>query len=206
MRSQGLPQPHIVAAMNQCGYRYLRAPLVPDLTDGKQLRASGTAMRGFTLVEAMVVMSIIAILMAVAVPTFRDFAASRAVTTHVSDFSGSLRLARTEAIKRGRAVVMCRTSDPQAASPVCDAGDNDWKSGWLIMQGDNLIRLQSAYQNSGGILSPDVDTITFRPTGIAPATSEAVFTFRPPLPPESPSYTSLTRRICVGVTGVTRTC
>ncbi len=153
----------------------------------------------------MVVMSIIAILMAVAVPTFRDFTASRAVAAQISDFAGALRLARTEAIKRGRPVVVCRTGDPQAATPACAAG-SDWRSGWLVMQGDTLIRLQSSYANSGGIESDGVDTITFRPTGIAPATSEATFVFRPPLPSGTASYNSLTRRICVGVTGVTRAC
>ena len=150
-------------------------------------------------------MSIIAILMAVAVPTFRDFTASRAVAAQVSDFAGALRLARTEAIKRGRPVVVCRTSDPQAATPDCDAG-SDWRSGWLVMQGDTLIRLQSSYANSGGIESGGVDTITFRPAGIAPATSEATFVFRPPLPTGTASYNSLTHRICVSVTGVTRAC
>ena len=191
--------------MNQSGNRRRRGPRAHDLTSGSQVLPGGSAIRGFTLVEAMVVMSIIAILMAMAVPTFRDFVAARAVSSQISDFAGTLRLARTEAVKRGRAVVVCRSSDPQAAPPTCAAG-SDWRSGWLVMQGDTLIRLQSSYANSGGIESDGVDTITFRPTGIAPASSEAVFTFRPPLPSGTASYTSLTRRICVGVTGVTRPC
>jgi type IV fimbrial biogenesis protein FimT len=191
--------------MTQITYRRRSSAGSADLTDGSGSRMGGAAMRGFTLVEALVVMSIIAILMSVAVPTFRDFTASRAVAAQVSDFAGALRLARTEAIKRGRPVVMCRTSDPQAAEPACDAG-SDWKSGWLVMQGVNLIRLQSAYANSGGIESAGVATITFRPTGIAPASSEAAFFFRPPLPANSSSYAKLTRKICVSVTGVTRSC
>lgn len=191
--------------MTETGHRLPRAQRVPRLIDGCRPPPGGTAIGGFTLVEAMVVMSIIAILMAVAMPTFRDFAAARAVSAQLSDFAGSLRLARTEAIKRGRAVVMCRTSDPQAADPSCDAG-SDWRSGWLVMQGDNLIRLQAGYASSGGIVSAGVATITFRPTGIAPATSEAVFTFRPPLAAGTASYESLSKRICVGVTGVTRPC
>jgi type IV fimbrial biogenesis protein FimT len=191
--------------MNQIGYRCRRSLRAHDLTNGSQFPPGGSAVRGFTLVEAMVVMSIIAILMAVAVPTFRDFTASRAVAAQISDFAGTLRLARTEAIKRGRAVIVCRTGDPQAMAPTCDSG-SDWRDGWLVMQGDNLIRLQSSYANSGGIESAGVATITFRPTGIAPATSEAVFIFRPPLPSGTAAWTSLSRRICVGVTGVTRPC
>lgn len=177
-----------------------------NLLDGHRPALSGPRSRGFTLVEALVVMSIIAILLAVAMPAFRDFAAARAVSAQISDFAGSLRLARTEAIKRGRAVLMCRTNDPQAATPACNAGA-DWRNGWLIMQGGNLIRLQASYLNSGGIVSgAGLAAIVFTPSGIAPAGSETSFTFRPPLAASDPSYEALTRRICVGVTGVTRPC
>jgi type IV fimbrial biogenesis protein FimT len=168
--------------------------------------AASPNLSGFTLIEALVVLSIIAILLAIAMPSFRDFAAARAVNAQISDFAGSLRLARTEAIKRGRPVVMCRTNDPQAAAPSCNSGA-DWQNGWLIMQGDTLIRLQSGYRNSGGIVSgAGLSAIAFTASGIAPASSETTFTFRPPLAIADPSYASLTRRICVSVTGVTRTC
>jgi type IV fimbrial biogenesis protein FimT len=193
--------------MTQTAPELFRGRFTHDPIDGRQLPPGGAAIRGFTLVEAMVVMAIIAILMAIAVPSFRDFTASRAISAQLSDFAGSLRLARTEAIKRGRPVVMCRSSDPHAAVPACSSSGNDWKSGWLVMQGDTLIRVQSSYVNSGGIVASDgINTITFRATGIAPATSEAEFTFKPLLPAGASSYAALTRKVCLGVTGVTRSC
>jgi type IV fimbrial biogenesis protein FimT len=117
---------------------------------------------GFTLIELMVVIAIVAILMVTAVPSFSRLIATTAVSGHVNTFIADARYARTEAIKRGRTVSMCRSDNPEAAAPACSAvASTNWSNGWLIFidtdtdgvidAGDTLLRLQPTLNRSGGI-------------------------------------------------------
>lgn len=84
------------------------------------------AVRGFTLVELMVAVSVLAILASFAVPTFRQFTARQQVRAASFDLRTDLLLARSEALKRNRNV----TIRPQA--------ENDWQSGWVVvLSGDD---------------------------------------------------------------------
>ncbi len=74
--------------------------------------------RGFTLVELLVVMTIGAILVAAAVPSFSWFIASLADRrTPLTPMVAAFELARSEAIRRGTVVSVCRSLDPYAAEP-----------------------------------------------------------------------------------------
>tara|TARA_R110001583_G_scaffold26571_7_gene95840 strand:- start:6723 stop:7205 length:483 start_codon:yes stop_codon:yes gene_type:complete len=59
---------------------------------------------GFTIVELMVVLAILAILLSVAPPTFNTFIKGSQMTTNSNDLIGALNFARMEAIKRGSSV------------------------------------------------------------------------------------------------------
>lgn len=93
-------------------------------------------LRGFTLVELLVVITIFAVLTALAMPSFRRIIQSNAISSSVNTFSADLRYARSESIRRGGGVVMCRSDTPEAASPACGSGSgpgsNGWVSGWII--------------------------------------------------------------------------
>jgi type IV fimbrial biogenesis protein FimT len=122
--------------------------------------------RGFTLVELMVTISILAIILGIAVPSFLGAIAKNAVAGHVNTFLADARFARTEAIKRGANVTMCRSDNAEAATPTCStAGTTDWSAGWLIFEdvdnngafatakSDVLIRIQPSLSQSGGMAS-----------------------------------------------------
>jgi type IV fimbrial biogenesis protein FimT len=87
----------------------------------------GSSDHGFTLIELMVVVAIAAILMAVAVPSFRDVTERNRVSTQVNTFVGDLQLARSEAIKRGLAVSLCASSDGGSC-----LDNNAWNRGWIM--------------------------------------------------------------------------
>jgi len=83
--------------------------------------------RGFGLVELMVTLSVVVILMAVAVPSFRDTFIRNRLTSQVNTFMAALTYARAEAIRRGQSVTLCKSSDGQS----CTSSGKNWEIGWI---------------------------------------------------------------------------
>ena len=77
---------------------------------------------GFTLIELMVTISIAAILLGIAIPSFTSTIASNRLTTYANELVTALNLARSEAIKRGIQVTVTRKGTTSA----------QWKSGWDV--------------------------------------------------------------------------
>ena len=72
---------------------------------------------GFTLLETLIALGILAVLSALALPNFASMLARTRVDASLSAFANSLHFARNEAISRNRTVLLCRTAvtaDPAA--------------------------------------------------------------------------------------------
>lgn len=88
--------------------------------------------RGFTMPELLISVAVIAILLALALPAFNSLVLDNRITTMTNRFVADLRLARSEALKRGARVIVCRSNDVRAASPTCGGDSQTWTQGWLI--------------------------------------------------------------------------
>lgn len=90
-----------------------------------ETRDLGRADDGFTLLELMVTLSVLAILLAVAIPSFRQTLQSNRVSTRVNELVGTIAYARSEAIRSSRGVGLCPSADGSSCG-------KDWSSGWLV--------------------------------------------------------------------------
>ncbi len=108
--------------------------------------------RGFTLTELIVVIAIAGILLAVGIPSMRNLIVETRLTGHVNQFIAAAMLARSEAIKRGQPVKICRSVNAESGADACvmtasgDYDSSDWGSGWIVIvpNGNLVLHRQAA--------------------------------------------------------------
>jgi type IV fimbrial biogenesis protein FimT len=81
--------------------------------------------RGFTLIELMITVAIAAIVIAIGIPSFKDFIDNTRSNTLSEEFSTAMNYARTEAIKRSRRVSVCASTDSTSCG-------SDWTKGFIV--------------------------------------------------------------------------
>src|SRR5690242_21923794 len=81
-----------------------------------------TNCRGYTLIEMMIAVAIMAILAAVAVPSFATIQKNAARRTALNNFWHAIFLARSEAVKRNSVIALCRSDD----GSTCNNSGTDW--------------------------------------------------------------------------------
>ena len=97
---------------------------------------------GFTLWELLCTLGIAGIALAAGVPAFRSFLLDARLTADVNGWVLAVQLARSEAAKRGRPVIVCKTADTQRCGAEPDAG-------WMV-----YVNLDDAYPPRRSALEP----------------------------------------------------
>lgn len=148
------------------------------------------AIRGFTLIELMTAILILGILAGWALPNLRVFIQNKQLVTQANDFIGALMYARSEAIRSGKPVQICKSSD---GASCIESGY--WEQGWIMFvdidddgalssSTETVIRASSALAGDNTLrvsMSAMNDQFGYRPSGLidpAPSAGErATFSF-----------------------------
>jgi len=131
---------------------------------------------GFTLLELMVAMVILFILIAIGVPSFNGLIKDSRLRTTTNKLLMDINFARSEAVKRGARVSLCRSANPVAGTPSCGGTTEVWTSGWIVFVDENL---NSTFDTAGGdMILKKSEITTTGYTIIANVEGDAILAFR----------------------------
>lgn len=161
---------------------------------------------GFTLIELMIVIVILAIFITVGVPSFQNTIRDNRLATQANLLVSSLHFARSEAIKRRLPISMCRTVNGLAC---VTTGTESWEKGWLVfidtnsngaVEGEEILRSVDKTKHSTLRYSDtsvvNNNAILFRNNGLLASTGGSFN-----LCDETKVDTSIGRNIDINVTG-----
>ncbi|WP_174769685.1 GspH/FimT family pseudopilin [Paraburkholderia bonniea] len=122
---------------------------------------------GFTLIETLMVIALALLIATLAVPSFVLWQVRDQVDSRARTFAATLGFARSEAVRRGVPVTVCRTDQARQCLGVAQpcGGAHDWSCGWAVIAepagAQKVLRAQSSELDVriSGVLSD----LTFTP-------------------------------------------
>jgi type IV fimbrial biogenesis protein FimT len=132
---------------------------------------------GVTLVELLVVITLVSLLMMIGVPSYRYVTNSARVSGEINSLLADMQLARSEAVKEGAFVSICASSNGAS----CSKANNGWNSGWIVFSNvkgdgvfdttnDALIKVGPAFNSNDVITTVGltaISVVTFNREGFA---------------------------------------
>ena len=97
-------------------------------------RGQPARLGGFTLIELMITIAVLAVFLTLAAPSMRDLVIASQLRTTASDLYESVILARSEAIKRAANVNVVPVS-------------GNWQNGWTVQAGATVLQSRDATTN-----------------------------------------------------------
>jgi type IV fimbrial biogenesis protein FimT len=100
-----------------------------DVEGARRSRRAG----GFSLIELLIAVAIFGLLLGLGVPSYYDWIASRELANHAEYLAETLNQARSEAVKHGARVNLCKSVDGKQCAKA-----GTWSAGWIMFADDNI--------------------------------------------------------------------
>jgi len=136
--------------------------------------------QGFTLIELIIVLSIVGVLSGYALPSFTQLSQNKKMDGVRNDLTVDLQFARNQAVMIQRNIIVC----PSVTHNSC-ANDSNWHKGWIVFvdknsdkeynQNDELLHVGNATPKGMTVISSNHrKKIRFNGMGFSPGTNLSI--------------------------------